>query len=207
MPKSKIKHTNKSQPAELSSFSKKERSDLIKLARDVIKSKFGYNDIDIPVSLKTIIAEPKGLFVTIYKNDKLRGCIGFSEPIFPLGIALIRAANLAAFEDPRFDPIEENELEQIKIEVSILSKPEQIIAEKPEDYVKKINIGKDGLIVQSNNKSGLLLPQVAVEHNFDAEEFLNQVCIKAGLDKSAWKKKETKILKFQTETIKESESN
>jgi len=158
---------------------------LIKLARESISSYW------------------QGVFVTLYKNKQLRGCIGFPEPIFPLFEAIIKAARSAAFEDPRFPPLQKEELKHIKIEVSVLTVPALIKVKKPEDYLKKIKIGKDGLIIRSTLGSGLLLPQVATEYKWGVEEFLRHLCEKARLKQNAWKDKNNQIYKFQAQIFKE----
>ena len=150
------------------------------------------------MNLKDKLTQPRGVFVTINKQGELRGCIGFPEPVFPLGIALIKAARAAAFEDPRFEPLKEEELKDIEIEISVLTLPEKI---KPDPDL--IKVGEDGLIVKKGINSGLLLPQVATEYNWSAEEFLSQTCVKAGLPRDAWKSSEIEIQKFQAQIIKQ----
>lgn len=171
-------------------------SHLLKLARQAIESEFSEGEIHIPIELQDILTEKRGVFVTLHKKKQLRGCIGFSEPIYPLGIALIKAAKLAAFDDPRFPSLQERELKQVEIEITVLTPPKKI-QPKPEN----IEIGKDGLIVKKQHHSGLLLPQVAVEQGWDAKTFLEQTCVKAGLPADAWKLAE--VYKFQGEIIKE----
>lgn len=151
-----------------------------------------------------------GIFVTIhnYPGNELRGCIGFPEPVFPLNKALTKAALAAAFSDPRFRPVQKDELDKIIFEVSLLSNPELIKVEKPEDYRKEIKIGRDGLIVEQNAFRGLLLPQVAIEWGWNIEEFLNHTCEKAGIPSEAWKDvKSSSIYKFQSQIFKETEPN
>ncbi|MGC8516810.1 MAG: AmmeMemoRadiSam system protein A [Candidatus Acidifodinimicrobium sp.] len=136
----------------------------------------------------------EGVFVTIYKLKELRGCIGFTYPVEAFGNALIDSAILSASEDPRFDPLQPEELKDLKVEVSVLEKP--VIVNK-DNIEKEIKIGEDGLIVSSQLASGLLLPQVAIEEQFDALSFVEATCLKAGLSKNAWKEKETKLFKFR----------
>lgn len=174
---------------------------LISLARHAIETVFSKTDLKLDDYKE--FSEEQGVFVTLNKDDGLRGCIGFSEPIYPLYKAVVRAARAAAFEDPRFDPLEEEELKEIKIEISVLTKPELIEAKSEKDYVNNIKIGKDGLFVHSGAFSGLLLPQVATEYNWDAETFLRQTCIKAGLSMDGWRSLRYKIYKFQAQIFKE----
>ncbi|HGJ65641.1 TPA: AmmeMemoRadiSam system protein A [bacterium] len=180
---------------------KKDQQLLLKLARNTLESYF--KDLDPDTSECTHLTQLKGCFVTLHKGKELRGCIGFIKPIMPLFEQIIAATKAAAFEDPRFEPLVEEELKQIRIEISILSKPELIKASSQQEYFENIKIGRDGLIIQSNGHSGLLLPQVAVEYHWTPEQFLQAVCDKAGLDIDAWKRKDTKIYKFQAEVFGE----
>ena len=118
-------------------------------------------------------------------SKELRGCIGRPYPVLPLGEAIILSAINAAREDPRFNPVKPEEIDELFIEVTVLTVPKRINA-KPRDLPDKIEIGRDGLIVSTGRNSGLLLPQVAVEHGFDCTEFLCQTSMKAGLMPDAW---------------------
>ena len=145
--------------------------------------------------------DKKGIFVTIYVNNNLRGCIGFVEPIFSLSEGVIKAARLAAYHDYRFTPLNKNE--NFKVEVSILTEPELIKVKKCEDYFDKIKIGKDGLIVESNYGRGLLLPKVFIEYKCDVKKALEMTCQKADLSSDAWKDLNNKIYKFQAKVFSE----
>ncbi|GIU69718.1 MAG: AMMECR1 domain-containing protein [Candidatus Woesearchaeota archaeon] len=180
---------------------KKDRQLLLKLARETLEAYF--KDLDPDTSDYTHLTQLKGCFVTLYKKGELRGCIGFVKPIMPLFEQVIAATKAAAFEDPRFEPVVEEELKNIKIEISILNKPELIKAESQEDYIKNINIGRDGLIIQFNGHSGLLLPQVAQEYHWTPVQFLEALSEKAGLNRDAWKHKDAKIYRFTAEVFSE----
>ncbi len=157
----------------------------VRLARKAIEVCLK-NKIKIkPDNLPQVFHENRGVFVTLNKNSELRGCIGRPYPVMPLGEAIIVSAVNAARDDPRFYPIEPEELSDMVIEVTVLTVPERIDA-KPKDLPGKIIIGRHGLIVAAGRYSGLLLPQVAVEHGFDCTEFLCQTCMKAGLMPDAW---------------------
>jgi len=147
------------------------------------------------------LMERCGVFVTLNSLRKgrkeLRGCIGFPYPTYPLARATIEAAVDSATRDPRFRPVSPKELEHIVFEVSVLTPPELIHAESPQDYPSKIKIGEDGLIVERGYYKGLLLPQVPVEWNWDEEDFLCQCCLKAGLPPDHWLLNGTKIYRFQ----------
>ena len=148
--------------------------------------------------------EKQGAFVTIhtFPDHDLRGCIGIPLPVMPLIDAIAEGA-VSATRDPRFPPLSKEELDKIVIEVTILTKPEIIKAKKPEDYVKAIEIGRDGLIVEQDYFKGLLLPQVPVEQKWDKEEFLSNTCMKAGLLPDAWFDKKIKISKFEGQIFTE----
>lgn len=181
---------------------------LVKLARETIKDFFKERELKIK---ETKFKEKRGVFVTIntFPDHKLRGCIGYPYPVLPLGEALQKASFSAAFEDIRFPPLQESELDKVIFEVSVLTKPELIKVNNPKEYVKKIKIGRDGLIIEQGFNSGLLLPQVPLEFKpeWDAKTFLEQTCIKAGLLPDAWLDERTKIYKFQAQIFSEKSPN
>ena len=158
------------------------------------------------ITLKGIFSENQGAFVTIhtFPNHDLRGCIGIPLPVMSLKNAIIEGAKSAS-QDPRFPPLEENELDKIIIEVTILTKPEVIKINQPQDYLSKIEIGRDGLIVEQGFFKGLLLPQVPVEQGWNKEQFLSHTCMKAGLMPDAWFEKNTKISRFSGQVFTEIE--
>ena len=150
--------------------------------------------------------EKSGAFVTIltYPDRDLRGCIGIPEPIYDLKTSIIESAK-SATRDPRFPPLTREELTNIIIEVTILTPPRLIEVRSPKEYLEKIKIGRDGLIVEKGFYRGLLLPQVPVEWKWDVEEFLSQTCIKAGLPPDAWIDEDTKVYSFQGQIFAERE--
>lgn len=152
------------------------------------KSKFSYNS---------------GVFVTLNKKENLRGCIGFPTPVKKLYQSLVDAAIASATEDPRFPPVKYEELNEITFEVTILTSPKEVKVTNPHEYLDKIKVGRDGLIVKWEFGSGLLLPQVPVEYGWNEEEFLNHTCEKAGAPFDCWKDKGTKILQFEGIVFKE----
>ncbi|MBR9690296.1 TIGR00296 family protein [Candidatus Woesearchaeota archaeon] len=174
---------------------------LIKLAREAISLGFKGKQADLKKYSK--YNAPRGVFVTLKKQGELRGCIGFPTHVYPLNEAVAKAALSAAFSDPRFLPLKESELTDIKIELSALTVPKELKVEKKEDYMKKINIGRDGLIVKNNFTSGLLLPQVAPDWNWGPLEFLENTCLKANLSKDAWKEEGVSVLSFQAQIFEE----
>lgn len=174
---------------------------LLKLARNSIESYFSGSELDFE-NYKKEFKEKQGVFVTLTENEELRGCIGFPYPMLSLAEAIVRAAQAAAFEDSRFLPLRKEELSKIKIEISVLTIPEEIKCKK-EKIPEEIKIGEEGLIVQLERNSGLLLPQVATEYKWKEREFLEHTCEKAGLDKDAWKEKNCSVFKFQAQIFDE----
>jgi len=155
---------------------------------DDIKSRFSFNS---------------GVFVTLNKDENLRGCIGFPTPDRKLYQSLVDAAIASATEDPRFPPVNYDELKNITIEVTVLTPPEVVKVQDPAEYPRKIKVGRDGLVVKWEFGSGLLLPQVPVEYGWNEEEFLEQTCVKAGAPPKYWKQKNTVILRFEGIVFKE----
>ena len=148
-----------------------------------------------------------GVFVTLNKPDGLRGCIGFPMPEKKLSRAIIEGAIAAATEDPRFPPVTTKELDGITFEVTVLTPPVEIDVSDPVEYLSKIKVGRDGLIIRHSFYSGLLLPQVPGEYGWNVEEFLQHTCHKAGLEKDFWKSGKAKIEKFEGIVFKEETPN
>lgn len=128
------------------------------------------------------LTEQRGVFVTLKVQDELRGCIGYPVPYKPLFETVIDAAVSAAAHDFRFQSLEKRELEETRVEISVLSPPRRI------EDVSEIQVGEHGIIISKGGKKGLLLPQVAVEWGWDRQTFLEHGCLKAGLDDKEWKK-------------------
>lgn len=128
------------------------------------------------------LTQKKGAFVTLKKNDELRGCIGYPLPYKPLYETVIDSAISAATQDFRFIPLTLEELKEVRIEISVLSLP------RPVKDVKEIEVGKHGIIISKGPCRGLLLPQVPLEWSWDLETYLSHGCLKAGLEEDEWKK-------------------
>jgi len=178
----------------------------VKIARETIARHLrGEDEKEWDVPQKFM--QKYGVFVTIntHPGGHLRGCIGYPEPVYPLINALISAAKSAATQDPRFMPMRAEELDNVVIEVTILTPPELLKVSDPEEYFEFIEIGKHGLIAERGPWRGLLLPQVPVEWGWDLEEFLCETCMKAGLDQYAWKDLSTKIYRFEGQIFGEKE--
>jgi len=177
---------------------------LIKFARENIETYLRTSKKIIPdESIEKKYSGKYGVFVTLNKleaNEKrLRGCIGYPEPIFPLIKAIHDVSISSAIEDPRFPNVTLEEMGNIVIELTILTPPELIEVNEPNEYLEKIKIGRDGLIVEHGMRRGLLLPQVPVDdgRNWDVKTFLEHTCMKAWLPTDSWKNKDTKIYKFE----------
>lgn len=170
---------------------------LVQLAKDSIHALFSKEKVTLPEGFE----EHQGCFVTLNKNKELRGCIGFITTKKSLKETVQEAARAAAKNDPRFPSLEEEELKDITIEVSVLSIPKKVMSNDPTTRMEAFNPGETGLIMQRGWKSGLLLPQV-FKKDTPAQEALEMTCWKAELPKDAWRKAETNMYTF-TATIYE----
>jgi len=174
-----------------------EKKELLKIARQSIISAVSAHP---PVSHKStfpIFTEKRGAFVTIHKNDQLRGCIGFLQPVKSLLETIIEMAKAAATGDPRFTPVQTDEIQDIEIEISVLSPLREITD------IDHIIIGTHGLYIEKDYNKGLLLPQVATEYNWDTKSFLEHTCRKAGLAMDAWKEKDARLYIFSADVFNE----
>jgi uncharacterized protein (TIGR00296 family) len=185
---------------------------LVKLARQTIESHLGLIEPVEFLSKDPVLNKKCGVFVTlnvhtIGSNHSLRGCIGLPYPTTPLVKAVMQAAVSAAFEDPRFNPVQTREMNKLTLEVSVLTPPYKIQETDPDMILRLIKVGRDGLIIGRGWNKGLLLPQVPVELGWDNSQFLSQCCIKAGLPQHSWKEQGTEIYTFQAILFKEDEPN
>ena len=185
---------------------------LIRFARENIEYFLKNNRrIPIPQEMKNKFGEMFGAFVTLNRFDisgnTLRGCIGYIEPTYPLYDVIHKVSISSAIEDPRFPSVTIEEMDDIIIELSILTPPKLLDVNDPKEYLDKIVIGRDGLIAERGMRRGLLLPQVPVDHdrNWDVETFLSHTCMKAWLPEDAWKIKDTKIYSFEAILFEEKE--
>jgi uncharacterized protein len=183
----------------------------VQLARSALEVVLGPDPPQDPagpfrdVSLPPAFDEARGVFTTLRRSrsGRLRGCIGYTLPVYPLRVGIPRTAAGAALEDPRFPPVESSELHRLTVEVSLLTVPEPLSAERPRDRAAAVHVGRDGLIVRWRRAEGLLLPQVAVEQHWNAEEFLSETCGKAGLPFDAWLRPETEVWRFESDVFGE----
>ena len=182
---------------ESSPLSATEKEQLLKIARQTLETHLAGEDVPVVEVEPGVLTEQRGAFVTLNKQGQLRGCIGYIQPVKPLAQAVQEMAIAAATKDMRFKPVEKEELEDIEIEISVLSRLEKV---KKTDEIK---IGRDGLYIVKGRQGGLLLPQVATDNKWDRKEFLENVCYKAGLPKDAWKDKETILFKYSADVFQE----
>lgn len=181
-------------------LSETEKQELLKIARQSIENYFkGNKMLEFEVAFKRL-KQPQGAFVTLRKGQQLRGCIGIiEEREMPLYKVVSQMAIAAAFEDPRFIPVSAQEMDELKIEISVLSPLKKI-----SDPFKEIEINKHGVIIKKGSNSGVFLPQVAAENNWDLETFMNELCQnKAGLPKTIWKTGKADIYIFSAEIFEE----
>lgn len=185
-------------------FSLEDGKALVKRARKTVTEflKSGKR-IEIDKDFQKKFSFDSGVFVTLSNQIGLRGCIGYPLPEKKLYDALENAAIAASTEDPRFTPVRLEELDSTMFEVTVLTPPQKIKVKEPEEYLSKIKVGRDGLIVSYGYNAGLLLPQVPIEYGWNEEEFLEHTCEKAGLPKNYWKKPEIEIKKFEGIVFKE----
>lgn len=188
-------------------FSIEQGKELVRATREIIEHRTGshrFNRAPFESRLSGF-SQHYGVFVTIehYPTRTLRGCIGFPRATAPLYRALIDAAVAAATEDPRFVPVSHHEHEDMTVEVSVLSEPEEVRGNTAETKRRQVKVGRDGLIIEHGFYSGLLLPIVAVEENWNSKEFLENTCIKAGLPPDVWKRRDSTIYKFTTQLFRE----
>ena len=173
----------------------------VTLARKVLQEKIGGEKL-AEIAIPAVFHEKRGVFVTLTRNGQLRGCIGYPSPVLSIFEAISRAALSAAREDSRFPPVGADELPKISIEVTVLTPP-VLITSPPASRPEAVTVGKHGLIIAGHGTSGLLLPQVAIEYQWDARTFLDQVCMKAGLPPGTWRRNDTELYTFEGQVFYE----
>jgi uncharacterized protein (TIGR00296 family) len=181
----------------------KQAAKLIKIARDSISAVFEGKKYKLSDALETEFKEIRGVFVSLYVKKELIGCIGFPEPNKLLAESVVIAAQGAAFEDPRFPPLKKEQMKDLRVELSVLTKPEVIEVNDPSEYPSKVKVGEDGLVIRDEFGAGLLLPQVATEWEWDSKEFLDNTCKKAGLSPDCWCNMKQNVYKFQAQVFTE----
>lgn len=176
-------------------LSNEEKERLRAIARSAIEYGAAGNQPPAPSADAEKLNERRGAFVCVYKKGMLRGCIGSLETDEPLFLTIHKMAQAAAFRDPRFMPVGKDELPYLDLEISVLTPLAEV------SNPKEIQVGKHGILIVRGGRSGLLLPQVAVERNWDVTTFVEETCKKAGLPIDAWKDSGTKIYVFSADVF------
>ena len=180
----------------MSSLADREKQLLLQLARSAltlaVQEKPPLQDFPSEIFLH----QPAGAFVTLHRRGRLRGCVGQLPGRDALAEVVAHCARAAALDDSRFDPVAAAELSEIEIELSVLSALEDVTLES-------IEPGKHGLVVSQGRQRGVLLPQVATEFRWQAQRFLEETCVKAGLERDAWKSSATRVQAFTAEVFSE----
>jgi len=179
----------------------KEKKILINIAKETIKAHLDSNVQPDFYYKQKALNEEVGAFVTLKIEGKLRGCIGMLIAKEPLYVTVSEMAQQAAFHDPRFEVLKNEEYDALKVEISVLTPFKKI------DSIDEIEVGKHGLMISRGYNSGLLLPQVATEYAWDKNTFLEHACIKAGLSIDAWKENDVEICVFSAEVFGSEETS
>ncbi|HHL40371.1 MAG TPA: AmmeMemoRadiSam system protein A [Deltaproteobacteria bacterium] len=179
-------------------LSEKGKAGLLRIARSAIETYLREGRVEVPAAADDELCARGGAFVTLHRGGRLRGCIGLMVSQKPLFETVAEMAVSAAFRDPRFPPVTADELDELDIEISVLTPLRRISG--PDE----IEVGRHGLYIVKGPHTGVLLPQVAVEHGFDRERFLRETAVKAGLDPEEWK--EAEIHTFEAEVFGEKDT-
>lgn len=182
----------------MSLLADREKKLLIEVARRALVAAVEHGKALDALPAEANLMEPGGAFVSLHCGARLRGCVGQMDSDQPLVQVVCYCARAAALEDPRFDPVRPPELAEIKIELSILSRLEEIAPER-------IEAGRHGLMVSRGRQRGVLLPQVATQFRWPAARFLEETCAKAGFERDAWKDPGTRIEAFTAEVFAEAD--
>jgi AmmeMemoRadiSam system protein A len=192
-------HETSSSSTVTNTLSVAQRKTLLQIARESISMVLdGGKPVLENYTIDEVLRRPAGAFVTL--NDhrgELRGCIGSIKPVAELYRAVSTSAINAAFRDPRFYPVEKDELATLHVEISVMG-PIEIVTS-----IEDVVVGRDGLIISWGAYAGLLLPQVATEYGWDRDTFLSHACLKAGLPRDAWRVRDTRIERFSAEVFGE----
>jgi len=191
-------------------LSEKVKTYLLGVAREVIASKLllPVNEAKIPAEGskdRWVLGLKMGVFVTLLKRGKLRGCIGHIAGVLPLALGVRENAESAAFNDLRFDPLIASEFSDIKIEISVLSAPKKLAYNGAEDLKAKLRAGVDGVVLSKGFTKATYLPQVWDTFCGDSskEQFLGSLCEKAGLNFDAWRNGDLTVETYQAEVFHE----
>jgi AmmeMemoRadiSam system protein A len=183
----------------MSSLAEREKQLLLQLARSALTQAVEGKTPLLECVFEENLHQPAGAFVTLHRRNRLRGCVGQLPGRDALAEVVAHCARSAALHDSRFYPVTSTELSEIEIEVSVLSALEDV-------KLAAIEAGKHGLVVSQGGQRGVLLPQVATQFNWGPQRFLEETCVKAGLDRDAWKDPATKVQAFTAEVFSETAS-
>lgn len=179
-------------------YDENEKRQLLEWARVAIETYLQNGWAIQPITNNQVLKQKVGVFVTLWEDEKLRGCIGLLQSDKPLNESVVNMAIEAATKDERFSPVSLEEMSKIKIEVSVLSPLKKIKS------ITEIKLGKHGVLISRGNKSGVFLPEVAEKEDWDLGTFLEALCVeKAGLPSNAWMDKDTDLYIFTTVTFQE----
>ncbi len=182
-------------------YSEEEKQSLLKLARDSIEAQLEGRQLPDTGAFPESLTKKRSSFVSLHtENGYLRGCIGNIHPMEPLCINVRNNAINASFRDPRFPPLSKGELDNIEIEISVLTEPEEISSWK--DFIP----GKHGIILRCGNRSAVFLPQVAPSQGWSREETLSHLSLKAGLPETAWEGDDCLFMVFRALVFSESDT-
>jgi AmmeMemoRadiSam system protein A len=172
-----------------------EKRELLRIARATLREYFHTGRIPPGKPHRDSLTAEAGVFVSLHREGTLRGCIGTQQETTPLYKIVQEMTITAASRDPRFEPVDEDEIEDIEIEISVLGAPQ------PLRSTDDIEIGVHGLSIEHDGRRGLLLPQVATKNGWDAKTFLAEVCRKAGLAEDAWKQPGAVVYAFPAQVF------
>lgn len=177
---------------------------LLKLARSVIASRLGEGEIERPETPSDLLLEKRGCFVTLHKEGQLRGCIGTIEPLQSLIDGVESNAFSAAFRDPRFPPLAREELDQVEVEISVLTVPEEVEFKDGDDLKSQLKPGVHGVILSRGARRSTFLPQVW-EQISNLDNFLIQLCKKGRMTANCWQDPRTKVEVYEAEYFSEND--
>ena len=186
--------------SEMPELSAELQQKLLRIARETIESFIRHRTVPEFSVEEPELQRKAGAFVTLKAHNRLRGCIGYVEGIKPLYETVRDMAIAASTEDPRFEPVREQELSDLELEISVMS-PLRKISDPQE-----VEVGVHGILMKRGFRSGLLLPQVATEHHWARQTFLEHTCLKAGLPRDAWKDQDIQIFVFSAQVFHETTS-
>jgi len=182
----------------MSSVGNREKKLLLEVARRAVSAAVEGREFPGQVPEIANVRNLGGAFATLHRRGRLRGCVGKITSNESLVETVAHCAKAAALEDPRFDRVRPDELDDIEIELSLLSRLEPIAPQQ-------IEAGKHGLMVSRGGQRGVLLPQVATQFRWSGQRLLEETCVKAGLERDAWKEPGTQVQAFTAEIFSESD--